>query len=65
MRVDYKKGKRWCSRCGQQVIPAGLNCPERGHLVRQAPRRSVYRKIFQGIAGLYSAPKLGLNLSHE
>ena len=60
MRVNYKKGKRWCTNCGEQVEPVGLNCPDCGHRVRQAPRRSMYREIFKGIAGLYPAPKIGL-----
>jgi tRNA(Ile2) C34 agmatinyltransferase TiaS len=63
LRVDYKKGKRWCTHCGQQVMPIGMNCPECGHMVRQSPRRSVYRKLFQGIGDLYSAPKIGLKTS--
>ena len=60
VRVDYRRGKRWCTHCGEQVKPIGLNCPECGHKVRQTPRKSVYRALFRGIAGVYSAPKVGL-----
>ncbi len=58
MRVDYRRGMRWCAACGEQVKPIGLNCPNCGHRVRQAPRKSAYRELFQGIAGLHSALRI-------
>jgi DNA-directed RNA polymerase subunit RPC12/RpoP len=63
LRVNYKKGKRWCTNCGEQIEPVGLNCPQCGHRVRQSPRRSVYREVYKGLVGLYSAPKFGLKTS--